>query len=797
MANVLLVKGFSQYDAMNNYLDEIEKGFRLAGYNTYVIDGEEDDYVVLQMYELAKKHRIDILFSCDAMAYASREIFFPDACFITYLCDHPAALRERLAKLDDKSIVFTCDNRHVSYIKRYCPNIKYVEFVPLSGSYLPKYIPYKERTKDIVFTGSYKKPEENYGALLVQTESVQVFAKYMADNFIKHSEQDLEDGLNTTLSHFGIDVPDQEFHELADEFCVTEWYARNYFRDKMIRSLLNAGLKVHVYGNGWEDYEGEGKENLIIEKGNYYIARKAVADAKISLNIMPWFKEGFQERIATAMLSGTVAVTDESGYILDNFSDGEELVIYSLKELGELPKKVDWLLQHPEEAELIAQKGRLLASQALTWQHRTLEMVTYIQQCFPILSSENNQYGEKLLITHEKLHERQVALETIKEMNEIINKIVQVQMLDNMEVCDVHFFYDMFLERFSKAKSNYPELVISEYIYDYITSLTDEQVTLGTELLIRECEELLTVFLTMEKDQLMKDNEELKTQLAHMSVNPNKHSQEVLIKKMKANYQTSKDAYIQEILNNIEKEQYVGAYNQNFVYQHMGSLDEERKLIDFDEEADMYYALWNGKRMYYPKGYTIENVASSVGFVELEQDMNSPHRYLDESFDVQEGDIVIDAGVAEGNFALDIIDRAKKVYLVECEHKWVEALQKTFEPWADKVVIIEKMLGDKNDDKYASIDGFVEEGYVNFIKMDVEGAEIASLNGATSVLKNSSSIKCAICSYHRKNAEKDIRQILEEHHFYTSTTKGYMFFKEDMESWVDGELRHGIVRAIK
>ena len=796
MANVLLVKGFSQYDAMVNYIDEIEKGFRLAGYDTFVIDARDGTFY-FQIDELSKKHKMDIFFSCDVMTYTARRNFFPDSYYVTYLCDHPATRRERLVELDDKTIVFTCDKRHELYIKKYCPNIKYIKFVPLSGSYLPKYKPYIDRTKDIVFTGSYKAPKEDYGESLGQVQSVQDFAKYMADNFIQNPEQDLEDCLNTTLNHFGIEVSDQEFHELADDFCVTEWYARNYFRDKMIRSLLNAGLKVHVYGNGWDNFEGEGKENLIIEKGNYYIARKAVADAKISLNIMPWFKEGFQERIATAMLSGTVAVTDESKYILDNFSDGKELVVYSLKGLDELPKRVKYLLEHPEEAELIAQRGRLLASQALTWQHRTLEMVSYIQQCFKIKPSESNRYGEKIQVSHEKLHERQIALEINQAMNELLNMIVQVQVLDKMEACDVQFFYDMFLERFSKAKSNYPELVISEYIYDYITNLTDEQVTLGTELLIRECEELLTVFLTMEKDQLMKDNEVLKNQLAYMSVNPNKHSQEVLIKKMKANYQTSKDADIQEILNNIEKEQYVGAYNQNFVYQHMGSLDEERKLIDFDEDADMYYALWNGKRMYYPKGYTIENVASSVGFVELEQDMNSPHRYLDESFDVQEGDIVIDAGVAEGNFALDIIDRAKKVYLVECEHKWVEALQKTFEPWADKVVIIEKMLGDKDDDKYASIDGFVEEGHVNFIKMDVEGAEIASLNGAASVLKNSTNIKCAICAYHRKNAEKDIRLILEEHHFYTTTTKGYMFFKEDMDSWIDGELRHGIVRAIK
>lgn len=89
------------------------------------------------------------------------------------------------------------------------------------------------------------------------------------------------------------------------------------------------------------------------------------------------------------------------------------------------------------------------------------------------------------------------------------------------------------------------------------------------------------------------------------------------------------------------------------------------------------------------------------------------------------------------------------------------------------------------------------EGYVNFLKLDVEGAEIPSLKGASKLLANRNHMKCAICAYHRKNAEQEIRELLEGYDFYTTTTKGYLFFKEDVESWIDGELRHGVVRAIK
>ncbi len=264
-----------------------------------------------------------------------------------------------------------------------------------------------------------------------------------------------------------------------------------------------------------------------------------------------------------------------------------------------------------------------------------------------------------------------------------------------------------------------------------------------------------------------------------------------------ANYRSSTDEDIKEILGNIEASRCVGAYNQNFVKKYSGNPEGQSELVQYDAKAGMFFALWNNRKMYYPRGYSQEQVLSAINFVSLEQDPLSPHRYLDDTFDVKEGDIVVDAGVAEGNFALDVVDRAKKVYLVECEHNWIEALHKTFEPWSDKVVIIEKMLGDINDEQYTCIDSFVEEGHINFLKLDVEGAEVPALRGAAKVLMESSRAKCAVCAYHRKNAEKDIRGLLEKYRFNTSTTKGYMFFKEDIDSWIDGELRHGIVRAVK
>lgn len=160
------------------------------------------------------------------------------------------------------------------------------------------------------------------------------------------------------IKKYNQNVSGSELHELAIEFLTIDFYARFYYRDKVLRTLLDAGLKIDVFGNGWENFQCGHKENLMIHKGGPYAASKALANAKISLNIMSWFKDGFQERIAAAMLSHTVAVTDESKYILEKFEDDKELVVFSLKEIEALPQRIRNLLENPRKASEIAVGGK-------------------------------------------------------------------------------------------------------------------------------------------------------------------------------------------------------------------------------------------------------------------------------------------------------------------------------------------------------------------------------------------------------------------------------------------------------
>ena len=88
--------------------------------------------------------------------------------------------------------------------------------------------------------------------------------------------------------------------------------------------------------------------------------------------------------------------------------------------------------------------------------------------------------------------------------------------------------------------------------------------------------------------------------------------------------------------------------------------------------------------------------------------MNSPHRYLTESFTIGQNDVLADIGAAEGNFSLAVIEKVKKIYIFEYDQEWIEALRATFAPWSDKVEIINKFVSDKNDEYHIRFDTFFE-----------------------------------------------------------------------------------------
>lgn len=95
--------------------------------------------------------------------------------------------------------------------------------------------------------------------------------------------------------------------------------------------LVDAGIQVDVFGKGWDELTCGHPENMILHpQTTSEECLKAIAASKISLNVMPWFKDGAHDRVFNSILNGTVSVTDTSKYLCGELKEGQGVCYYDL-----------------------------------------------------------------------------------------------------------------------------------------------------------------------------------------------------------------------------------------------------------------------------------------------------------------------------------------------------------------------------------------------------------------------------------------------------------------------------------
>jgi len=266
------------------------------------------------------------------------------------------------------------------------------------------------------------------------------------------------------------------------------------------------------------------------------------------------------------------------------------------------------------------------------------------------------------------------------------------------------------------------------------------------------------------------------------------------LKKMIIEYYSSREITdeISEILNYL-----INHELDMFPYCWAHEVRTDLPQVHYDMEVQMPYVLMDQKRMYFPKGWEKWEIQANYNnMVKIEQHLSSPHRYLTNTFTVNQEDIVVDCGTAEGNFALDIVDQVKKLYLFEPDEIWIEPLTATFSPWMDKVTIVQKYLSDSTDETSITLDDyFKNKAYPTLIKLDVEGYEWRILTGANAILSSDECDKVVTCTYHFPDDEKILGQKLQSYGFNVEPSRGYLILTGGMQ--LTPYLRRGVIRCTK
>lgn len=222
--------------------------------------------------------------------------------------------------------------------------------------------------------------------------------------------------------------------------------------------------------------------------------------------------------------------------------------------------------------------------------------------------------------------------------------------------------------------------------------------------------------------------------------------------------------------------------------------------VFYDKLKKIHYVLIDdGRKLYYPRNWCKAWIQYVHKALLVEAMKKSPHKYFDDNSMPEKGTVFLDIGGAEGIISLQVVERVKQVVIFECNSEWVTALNATFEPYIDKVKIVNKYVSDKTEGMSISLDDFIAKEYAEeenfFIKCDIEGSEMKFLEGAQRTLREKH-VKLVICTYHGDHDEADIEAFIRKEGILNySKSENYMVFPLSTGTFREPYFKRGLIKV--
>lgn len=300
-----------------------------------------------------------------------------------FIVDHPMYYHAAIM-FPIRRLTFLCvDQYHQKFIERFYPGRVRSFFLPLAGIRAEgPVVPWEDRSMEILFTGAYFVDDNVEDHIQGLSEGLKQIWLECYQMLSVQTYLTLEQAVERCFREKGIPLPEEDLRDTVRLFQDMDGILRSNARAGVVKSLVDGGVQVHVYGEGWEYLECR-QENLILHgRIPFDETIPLTADAKIVLNVMPWFKAGAHDRVYTAMLNQCVCLTDSSEYMDRQLLDGKNALLYSLTHLEELPKKVKHYMEQPDKLAEIARQGYEDADGVQTWQYRAKQLADIIEGSF-------------------------------------------------------------------------------------------------------------------------------------------------------------------------------------------------------------------------------------------------------------------------------------------------------------------------------------------------------------------------------------------------------------------------------
>lgn len=398
---VLIYRGSDTcYNTLNQFADELTAALRSCGQPVEVFDVEKEGNQALTRYIGCHfKAIIGIQTYVFSIMMQDNKTNLHD--LITgpkynLILDHPAWLKEHIEHGPADYYLLTHDRNYCAFARHYYKNIKDCLYFPPAGI-LPKQDsagqdtvlhPQTEKQYDITFIGSYRDYRERLAAICSYDRTHRFLSAHYIHRMRQYPNETAEQSLRHTLNGYGIKLNDHDFLNLFFELRQACFCIMLYFREKVIRTLLDAGIDIHVYSESWRKSPFADHPCLHCHPAlNMEESLDIMQKSRISLNIMSWHKDGLTERVLNSMLCHSVVLSDRSVILEEEFTDKEDLILFDLKQTDLLPSQIKELLADDSRLEQLADRSYKKAMQRHLWHHRAEQLLAILHTDIPMPSA--------------------------------------------------------------------------------------------------------------------------------------------------------------------------------------------------------------------------------------------------------------------------------------------------------------------------------------------------------------------------------------------------------------------------
>ena len=404
MAKIIMFKG--GVETLTYFSQELAEYFRAKGHDIFWYDLEQSMHSA-KMVKKFIKYQETIVLTFNFLGLSGEKGCYDEAagyiweqydipCY-NIVVDHPLYYAERYEQLPPKYYQIAIDRKHLQYMKDYYSDITTELFLPLAGnrivleplSFEERFGEMEEwekkRSTTIMFAGNYRTPEEYEPYITRINDEYTAFYRGIISELLHHPERSLEEVAKRHCVREMGQLSIEEWRICFQHMNFIDLYLRFTVRKRAIEAMLKAGFTVDVYGHGYEEFQYDGydenarKRLRIHGPLNTIGCLNAMEQSKISLNVMPWFKDGAHDRIFSSMLQGSVSVTDDSIYLREQLTDGAEVIFYDLNRMDKMTERVANLLGRPDKMYNMAKTAYEYALNNHTWQNRAKVIEQYIK----------------------------------------------------------------------------------------------------------------------------------------------------------------------------------------------------------------------------------------------------------------------------------------------------------------------------------------------------------------------------------------------------------------------------------